>query len=175
MNLDLFQTAPTSTAETSPCGLYRYRLTRTWDAAAPAVVFVMLNPSTADSKDDDPTIRRCMSLVRQWGYARLDVVNLFAFRATNPKELFDDYYKHQRPDDIVGPENDKYIVETAIHCSRVIAAWGVHGGQSPRAREVLELLDGYLIRCLGTTKDGFPRHPLYIKDRTSPVPYYPEE
>jgi hypothetical protein len=146
-------------------GEYRYHLWRTVSHFNEGrVLFVMLNPSTADAKEDDPTIRRCMNLVRQWGFARLDVVNLFAYRATKPSELSD-------VRDPVGPENDTHIIETAIHCARVIAAWGVHGGESPRAKEVLELLDGYLIRCLGTTKSGYPRHPLYIKDRTSPVPY----
>ena len=131
-------------------------------------MFVMLNPSTADHREDDPTIRRCMNFVRNWGFARLDVVNLFGLRSTKPVAL-------DHADDPVGPDNDQYIIDNAVYCARVIVAWGALGGKSPRAREVLKLLDGYTLRCLGTTKDGHPRHPLYVKNSAAPVPYYPEE
>ncbi len=159
MNLDLFQTAPTSTAETSPCGLYRYRLTRTWDAAAPAVVFVMLNPSTADASEDDPTIRRCLGFARRERAGGLVVANLFAFRATDPKALED-------AADPIGPDNARWISTCVRETSGpVVAAWGA---SVPRRHEdivgrtVIPLLPVDRLRCLGRTASGAPRHPLYL-------------
>ncbi len=87
-------------------GAYRYSLWREWDSRRPIVAFVMLNPSTADAAKDDPTIRRCASFARSWGYGSLEVVNLFAYRASEPKRL------RQTPDPI-GPANDDYLVDAA--------------------------------------------------------------
>lgn len=159
MNLDLFQTAPTSTAEISPCGLYRYRLTRTWDAAAPAVVFVMLNPSTADASEDDPTIRRCLGFARRERAGGLVVANLFAFRATDPKALED-------AADPIGPDNARWI-ETCVRetSGPIVAAWGA---SVPKRLDLLvhmrvvALLPLDRLRCLGRTASGAPRHPLYL-------------
>src|SRR4029079_19593153 len=104
----------------SPCGRYRYRLTRVWDESRPAVCWVMLNPSTADAVKDDPTIRRGSSFSWSWGAGGLVVVNLFAFRATNPADLLD-------APDPVGPENDAHVRDAAKGAGLVMAAWGVHG------------------------------------------------
>lgn len=146
----------------SDCGVYRYRLSRWWDEGFRAV-FVMLNPSTADAEQDDPTIRRCIGFAKAWKCAGLEVVNLFALRSTDPMALT------TYPDPI-GPENDKAIRD-AIHApSVVVAAWGVHGRLRGRGVQVRALV-GNSLYCLGLTRSGHPRHPLYVKADTKPMPY----
>jgi hypothetical protein len=159
-----------ATATISPCGKYRYDLTRTWDVEQPTVVFCMLNPSTADGDKDDPTIRRCVAYAKAWGYGRLVVVNLFAYRATDPDEL-------KSAPDQVGPENDEYIRRHATG-SVVVAAWGANvlkptsGSLRPRSIHVARLIDEVGdIRCLGLTRDGQPKHPLYLKRDAMPLLY----
>ncbi len=156
-----------STAVISPCNLYRYVLTRTWDAALPAVAWIMLNPSVADAAQDDPTIRRVVRFSRDMGAGGCVVVNLFALRATDPAKL-------RTAADPVGPDNDRHINFEAtppfVH-RRVIAAWGAHPMAVQRARDVLRTLKeaGVAVECLGKTKDGQPRHPLYLKADARPV------
>lgn len=134
-------------------GLYRYQLSRRWSEGY-CITFVMLNPSTADAEIDDPTIRRCMNFAKRFGGGSMRVVNLYSFRSTNPSELW-------ITEDPVGPENDKYLT-TAIHSSEVIvAAWGSHAKES-RVKEFIRLLNGKELKALGTTRDGSPRHPLYV-------------
>mgnify|MGYP004417320813 CR=1 FL=1 len=133
--------------------IYRYWLRRQWNDG-PRVVFILLNPSTADANKDDATIRKCMSFARQWKYGTLDVVNLFAYRATDPRKL----KGYNNP---VGPENDKWIVQTARDADIVVAAWGNHGRFMARDEEVLNLLDR--VSCLGITKARCPKHPLYVR------------
>src|SRR5947209_16246810 len=101
-------------------GTYRYSLWRQWSTDCPPVAFIMLNPSTADDRKDDPTIRRCIGFARAWGFGALEVVNLFAYRAT-------DWSKLLEVDDPVGPENDDYIVQAVERCPCVVAAWGTKG------------------------------------------------
>ena len=149
-----------STADISPCGLYRYALTRTWDLALPVLVFIMLNPSTADWQLDDPTIRRCMGFARDNGFGGIVVVNLFAFRATDPKLM----KSAAAP---VGADNEAAILDAARRRRPgdvFVAAWGVHGRLNERDRAVVALLEGegVEVQCLGRTKDGHPRHPLYL-------------
>ena len=134
--------------------IYRYTLERHWGAAKPAV-FVMLNPSTADAFTEDPTIRRCISFAKREGCGGLIVVNLFALRATDPKAL----YSHPDP---VGPLNDGIVYEATRQGSPLIAAWGAHGVLHGRAEAVARLLEFNDVMCLGATKDGHPRHPLYV-------------
>lgn len=144
----------------SPCEKYRYILTRD----VPSVLslgrpclFIMLNPSTADANKDDATIRKCMRFAEHWGCDRLTVVNLFALRATDPAGL----YGHR---DAVGPQNDRYLeVQVSRHLTAgiIVAAWGAH----PKAQErtsVRDILAGAGVKCLGTTSEGHPRHPLYV-------------
>ena len=139
----------------SDCGTYRYRLWRRWDAG-PACVFIMLNPSTADATNDDPTIRRCIGFAKREGCGSLEVVNLFAFRATSPADL-------KKAEDPVGPENDSYLQQAMFYAKgTVIAAWGAHGSYLNRDKDVRQLLDEPL-KCLGMTKTNAPKHPLYIK------------
>lgn len=102
----------------SPDRIYRYRLTRDGAMHGSTVLFIMLNPSTADETQDDPTIRRCMAYAARWGHARLEVVNLFALRATNPMQL------RLFRGDPVGPDNDRHIMEAVQDADIVIAAWG---------------------------------------------------
>lgn len=145
----------------SDCGKYRYLLRRTWNHDLPRVLFVMLNPSTADAEVDDATIRSCMRLCRSWNYGSFEVVNLYGWRATDPKALF-------AAAEPVGDRNDR-IIETAIErCDLVIFAWGAHKMVNSRARAMrdLVLMHRPQVFCLGTTKAGHPKHPLYIKSGT---------
>lgn len=148
-------------ARISDCGRYRYLLRRTWDHGKPRTLIVMLNPSTADAEIDDATIRSCIRLSKGLGYGSFEVVNLFAFRATDPAEL-------QRADDPVGPQNDD-VIEAAIgRCDIAICAWGAHPMSGNRSGSVRALIRSYrpAVFCLGTTKSGAPKHPLYIKSGT---------
>lgn len=140
---------------------YRYTLTRgPWLNGDGTVLFVMLNPSTADEHQDDPTIRRCVRFAQTWEFARLTVGNLYALHATDPRDLF-------RVDDPVGPRNDLALIELARGASEVIVAWGAtQHPQPPRASHVLDLLEATFgpVRCLGLTPaTGQPRHPLYTR------------
>jgi len=159
------------TADFSPCGTYRYGLTRRWDEHAPStdtVLWLMLNPSTADAHVLDPTIRRCVGFSQLWGYGGLEVANLFALRSTDPSLL----YGAER--DPVGPRNDAAIIAAARRCELIVVAWGVHGALHRRGDRVLALLaevEGCVVRCLGTTKHGHPKHPLYVAAATAPRPF----
>jgi hypothetical protein len=142
----------------SPCGQYRYQLTREGDFTAergPAV-FIMLNPSTADASQDDPTIRRCCSFARAWGCNGILVANLYALRSTDPAAL----WEHADP---VGPLNDYWLGRTVARAAEVVCAWGANA-QPSRYREVAAMLvvHGVRLKCLGVTKSGAPRHPLYV-------------
>lgn len=154
----------------SKCGRYRYLLERDLPNPAGVSTFIMLNPSTADAEKDDPTIRRCKAFVKSWGHGRLSVVNLFAFRATKPADM-------KAAADPVGPDNDKEIFATAKYSQRtrgnVVCAWGTHGKHMDRDREILAFLLRHGIEplCLGTTADGSPRHPLYVRGDQPLIPY----
>ncbi len=145
-----------------PTGLYRYSLWREWDATAPRVGFVMLNPSRADAVVNDPTIRRCMGFARSWGYGSLEVMNLFAYRTTDPKSL-------SLVAEPIGTENDAHLVRLTQRTERIIVAWGNWGRLQGRDRQVLQLLSAASLHCLGTTKLGQPRHPLYLKADVTPI------
>jgi hypothetical protein len=150
----------------SPDRVYRYLLTRTWDTRAPLVTWAMLNPSTADCLADDPTIRRCKAFARAWGRGGIQVVNLFGYRATQPAAL-------RTASDPVGPLNDLFIREACQPPGVVVAAWGAHGDFRGRAAEVTRTLAaaGIRMHCLGTTKGGHPRHPLYVPGDTPLEPF----
>ncbi len=152
-------------AQISDCGTFRYTLTRVWNCEQPKCVFVMLNPSTADGAQDDQTIRKCVKFAQGWGYGRLDVVNLFALRATDPKEVFKRYYESGDP---VGPNNDRAIIDTVAGAALVVAAWGAKP-MLLRQQEVLELLADVPLHYLKLSKDGYPAHPLYQLDSTKPT------
>lgn len=145
----------------SPCGQYRYWLTRRW-SEGPCVVFVGLNPSTADASVDDPTIRRCIAFAKAWGCGSLAMVNLFAFRATQPADMF-------AAADPIGPDNDTWIRTASASALGTVEAWGAHGGFLGRDVRVRELLQRR--HYLRLTKDGHPGHPLYLPGYITPMPY----
>ena len=153
--------AGTGEAVFSACGQYRYRLDRRWSAGGGNVVWIMLNPSRADAGTDDPTIRRCIAFSRLWGYGGMVVVNLFALRATHPDALYGML-------DPVGPENDAHIAAVLRSTAGaappgpdIVAAWGAHPLAAGRSALVLAAA-GSNVLCLGTTRAGHPRHPLYV-------------
>ena len=143
-------------------GRYRYALRRVWDERARAVLFVGLNPSTADQRVDDPTIRRCMAFARDWGFGQLLVANLFAFRTSSPARLFG-------ATEPIGPANDRWIRRLARDARVTIVAWGNHGAFRARDAKVLELLDAP--HCLAINKSGQPKHPLYVETSARPRPF----
>lgn len=147
----------------SDCRNYRWALWRTWDSDLPHCVFIGLNPSTADEIQDDPTIRRCKGFAKSWDFGGLIMVNAFGYRATDPKEM-------KRAEDPIGKENDRIVREI---CNAVIekggmivAAWGSHCSEK-RESEFCKLIH-QPIYCLGKTKKGQPKHPLYLKSDTKP-------
>lgn len=143
-------------AEISADGVYRYALWRQWGLGAP-LVFVMLNPSTADAEQDDPTIRRCIGFAKREGAAGIHVVNLFAYRATNPAELF------RCPVDVVGPDNHRHLRSAGELGGPVVAAWGSHPAATHLQVRWAQHALRVPLKCLGTTASGAPRHPLYIR------------
>lgn len=140
----------------SPCMTWRYTLVREWDKSLPVVTFVLLNPSTADEHQDDPTNRRGIAFARRWGCGTVVFVNLFAYRTPDPKEM-------KAAHEPVGPENDRHILEQVERSNMAVAAWGVHGIHHGRDKQVLDLLNHWPLLCFGTTKEGHPKHPLYIR------------
>ena len=149
---------------------YRYDLTRAWSPANRKITWVMLNPSTADAEQDDPTIRRCIGFSQMWGYGGMTIVNLYAYRTTDPKELL----SVENP---AGPENHETILRRLSESELVVAAWGAFARKialegRPNVESLCHRLDVPL-RCLGTTKTGAPRHPLYVKGITPLEPFGP--
>lgn len=153
------------TATISACGQYRYRLGRRW-SEGPTLLFVMLNPSTADADIDDPTIRRCIGFGRSHVFGAIEVVNLYAFRATIPAEL----RRHCWP---IGPDNDEHIQAAVEASDRVCVAWGANAGKSERPGVVFPLIRraGKHPFCLGATRSGHPSHPLFRPALSVLVPF----
>lgn len=149
----------------SPCRTYRYSLWRHWGGLAGGAgyaMFVGLNPSTADETADDPTIRRCVTFAKRWGYAALCMTNLFAYRATQPKKMLS-------AADPVGPENDAVLINLAADAGVIVAAWGTHGVHLGRGARVQVMLPA--LHVLRLTREGFPGHPLYLPGTLTPVPW----
>ena len=153
-----------SEAVYSDCERYRYRLTRIWQPSGPRAVFIMLNPSTATELQNDPTVERCERRARVLGFGSFSVANIFAFRATDPRNM-------RAATDPVGPQNDATILALAAASDRIICAWGTHGAHLRRGDEIeikLRSLNRPLFH-LGVTKAGAPTHPLYISYERQPV------
>lgn len=148
----------------SPCGRYRYSLSRLWEPTGPRAVFIMLNPSTACASRNDPTIRRCIGFARSWGFGALDVGNLFAWKATDPATL-------REAHDPVGPDNDAALLDMTHRADLIVVAWGTHPAAVHRASYVIENLLPARLHCLGKTQDGAPRHPLYLRASVRPQVY----
>lgn len=144
------------TALLSACGKFRYRLGRRW-ADGQTLLFVMLNPSTADADVDDATIRRCIRFAQAHDFGALEVVNLFAYRATHPKEL-------RRAGWPTGPENDAHTVAAAREANAVCLAWGANVAELERPQIVIPMLrkTGKPLQCLRVTRSGYPQHPLML-------------
>jgi len=156
--MDLFGQERQGSAFLSACGLYRYSLRRIIDPAiSKTCAFIMLNPSTADEVKNDPTIERCERRARSMGFGGLRVVNLFAFRATNPKVML----AHSDP---IGPENDHYIDDACRDAGMIVAAWGNHGTALQRGPRIMLMAmeKGYTLHALRVSKTGQPYHPLYV-------------
>lgn len=144
----------------SPCERYRYTLHRQWsDINTRTVMFLLLNPSTATDWDLDPTLTRCRNFAQSWGFGRMWVGNIFAFRSTCPKAM-----KAQH--DPVGVDNDAYIAAMAREAHLVVAGWGNHGKHMKRSEYVRGGFSD--LHCLSLTKDGEPRHPLYLRGDLQP-------
>jgi len=154
-------------------GTYRYALWREWDGELPPVLWVMLNPSTADADVDDATIRKCVTLSKQFGYGCLAVANLFSFRATDPKNL----HEFCKQGDPIGPHTDSFLSEMNIPGLDVICAWGSNIPKqfSDRPRQVLDLLVKANTFALRLSKDGHPWHPLYLPSSIKPMPWKGEK
>jgi hypothetical protein len=158
-----------SVAEYSDCETYRYSLSRVWEPGGRCAVFIMLNPSTATEAQNDPTVERCERRARALGFGAFKVFNIFAWRATDPREM-------RAAADPVGPGNDAAIRAALAEADQVICAWGTHGAHLDRGRHVEAMLrdGGVPLHHLGITKDGHPRHPLYIGYDVQPTPWLPK-
>lgn len=163
--LALFHTGSDNGAAFSPCRTWRYALWRFWDDRKPRVAFIGLNPSTADESKDDPTIRRCITFSKKWGFGGMYMLNLYAFRATKPIDMV-------QSADPVGPENQELLGAYAAGSELVIAAWGsIEVRYRPRLEwqtRIKATLASIAkpVYCLGRTQDGSPRHPLYVRGDT---------
>lgn len=145
----------------SPCERYRYRLWRTWNDEHPPLLWIMLNPSTADATRDDATIRVCAARAMRMGYGGIDVVNLFALRATDPQELYRAEHPISDPND---PGRNDWEIRDLLHSRHVVCAWGAHGRHLNRGEFVLRMIRaaGVIPQALRLTKAGQPCHPLRI-------------
>jgi hypothetical protein len=146
----------------SPCRSFRYSLSRVWNPKLPKVMFVGLNPSTADEQKDDPTVRRCITFAQKWSFGGLVLVNLFAYRSTDPEGLLE-------VDDPIGTENDTHILANARAVGRIVLIWGTKGTLLDRDQHVITFFPD--AHCLGFTKDGHPKHPLYLVGNTRMRPF----
>lgn len=145
----------------SQCGEYRYELRRIWNEAKCSVLFICLNPSTADHEQEDNTSRVCINYAKRWDYGGLVIANLFAYRATDPARLRD-------VDDPVGSENDRLLRKLINETSLTVCAWSNHGGYLNRDKTVLGLIKSPF--CLTVLKSGRPGHPLYKRRTLTPIP-----
>ena len=156
----------TRTAAYSECGLYRYSLRITWNFDLTEMAVIALNPSTADHIQDDPTLRRVKAFARDWGYGGVTMLNAFALRSTDPKNLF----KHKDP---IGPENTIEWLKW-MACDPTLAAWGTNITKKPwthyyRGKEIASAIPGLL--CFRKTDSQEPEHPLYLPADLKPIPF----
>ncbi|MBV1865222.1 MAG: DUF1643 domain-containing protein [Rhodobacteraceae bacterium] len=152
-----------SVAVYSECENYRYELTRVWDVAGRKAVFVMLNPSTATEIQNDPTVERCERRARALGFGGFRVCNIFAYRATDPRDM-------RAQDDPVGGANDAAILQACAWADQIVCAWGTHGEHLKRGPQVEKMLRAQPkpLFHLGLSKMGHPKHPLYIAYAVQP-------
>lgn len=143
---------------------YRYALWRIWDDQLPMINIIGLNPSTADETVNDPTMRRCASFAKEWGYGGFYMTNLFGFRTPYPDQLL-------KAKDPIGPYNDKWIRKIYKKVDKVVLGWGAKGDVLSRDEVIFKIVKDKAY-CIDITKHGFPKHPLYIKAGTKLKKYY---
>ena len=146
---------------------YRYTLIHRWDELLNpdhGIAWICLNPSTADEHQLDPTLRRIRDFSAAWDYAFFVMLNLFAWRATDPAGM-------KAAADPVGPDNDRWIAHWTTRCDRIMLGWGEHGAHLDRDRQVLAGLNPKKIFCLERNAGGQPRHPLYVARKAAPLPF----
>ena len=142
--------------------IHRYVLTREWDLQKPPVMVVALNPSTADEKRNDPTVRRCIGFAKGWGFGKLIMTNIFAFRATLPRDLFNS----ENPK---GDMNDSWLKKLSKEAGKVVLAYGNHGKFLNRHDEILKIIKNPY--CIKKSKTGMPMHPLYLRYTKNPIKF----
>lgn len=156
-------------AKISSCGKYRFNLSRIWNPGLKAVTFVMLNPSTADADLDDPTVRRCIGLAKSWGYGAIHVVNLFAYRSTDPANLKDlDEWER------IGARNPHHVADFCYKSEIVVLGWGDSIGKFKIKipEDIVKVLPAHKIHHLGLTRKGRPKHPLFVEKDIKPIKYF---
>jgi len=157
----------------SPCRKWRYHLQHIWDKSEPNLIWMMLNPSTADEVKNDPTVERCEQRARMWGFGGVEVYNIFSYRATDPSNM-----KAQA--DPIGPDNDDWMIKFAkkSHQTTAIIGWGEHGKHIGRGEEVLGIIARHKgqVHALKVNASGHPKHPLYIgyKQKAEPFVWMPK-
>jgi hypothetical protein len=144
---------------------YRYVLRRTWDKTKPKIAFIGLNPSTANEQIDDNTVRKCITIARRDGFGELTMLNIYAYRSTDPAAL----KTHPKP---TGDLNDKHIFTECEAASKIVVAWGSHVPDD-RHQSLLKLLDDFTLWCFAKNKDGKPKHPLYVSNQAPLILYTP--
>ncbi len=157
----LFDDGIKNGADFSDDGLYRFTLLRQWNPELPSIAFLCLNPSTATAEIPDPTVTRCVQFSKDWCFGRFWMLNLFAWRSTDPKGLL-------TTDDPIGSRNDQAIAETIAAVDVVCCAWGTHSGKvrpliAARVPQVLAMIPEAKRFCLKLNGDGQPGHPLFLK------------
>lgn len=160
----LFANCESIGAIISNCNNYRYQLWRIWDPNRPLVLFVMLNPSTADHTKDDPTIRRCTGFAKSWGYGGFYVGNLFAYRSTDPKQLYNAHFP-------IGDDNYTHLQEMSLKCDKIVLAYG----NSHLVKQLItaghrDCFKEWELFCIDQSADGTPKHPLYLPKHLTPKP-----
>jgi hypothetical protein len=161
--MDLFEDNDNG-ATFSENGRYRYALWRIWDSEKPLIMFIGLNPSTANQTADDPTIRRVKRFAKDWGYGGVYMMNLFSYVTAYPEEL-------KKCDDPLG-DNDGWLEKIAEKCDKIIFAWGNFKEAKERSTEVMRKFKGY---ALLINQNGSPRHPLYVRGDVEPVFMSPQD
>ena len=151
-----------SGAEFSKCRKYRYTLWRTWDESKPKIMFLGLNPSTADETKNDPTVTRCINYSKLWGYGGMYMMNIFAYRTTYPVEL-------KKQLDPIGPDNNNWIKKISKSVDKCVGAWGNDGEFLDRSIEIKGIVKNLF--CLKINGSGEPAHPLYLKSNLKPIKY----
>jgi hypothetical protein len=167
----LYERHNSSIAIFSPDMKYRYLLTREWESDSPMkLVVIGLNPSTATAEVDDPTIRRCIGYAKREMYGGLVMLNLFAFRATDPREMI---RAAAEGVDVVGPANNAVIAQVITPGRNTLCAWGAHGEMQWRGEQLTKALVSYgaNLMSFGTTKRGQPKHPLYLRNDAALIGY----